>query len=56
MVDVNVGTGENKESDDDKDNLSAGSETGNMNLAKFSDDDAADTIQNCAYCKHYAGN
>ena len=56
VVDVNVGTGENKESDDDKDNLSAGSETGNMNLAKFSEDDAADTIQNCAYCKHYASN
>ena len=56
VVDVNVGTGENKEGDDDKDDLSGGGDTGNMNLAEFSEDDAANTVQNCGHYQHYAGN
>ena len=56
MVDVNVSKWENKEGDNDKDDLSTGSETGNMNLAEFSEDDAADAVEDCGHNQDYAGN
>ena len=45
-----------KFSDDDKVILFGGGDTGNMNLAEFSEDDAANTVQNCGHYQHYAGN
>ena len=56
MVDVNVSKGENKEGDDDKDDLSTGCETSNMNLAEFPENDAADTVEDCGHNQDNAGN
>ena len=56
VIDVNVSKGENKEGDDNKDDLSAGSETGHMDLAKFSEDDAADAVEDCGHNQDDAGN